>query len=185
MSHTSLKSIVSAALVASAEQSREFGSKSLQLATEKGRQATEWAAANPGKASALGAGAVLVAAPMLVAAPVLGAAGFGANGIIAGSAAAGAQSGIGSVLAPSIFATLQSAAAGGYGVAAVSATVQGLGGVVASSAGAASLLWKGKKEENEDADAKGDETRAPGNEAHDEENHKNADDTTGGIVAKL
>lgn len=48
------------------------------------KKATDWAAVNPRKAAAMGAGAVCVVAPMLVAAPVLGILGFGANGIIGG-----------------------------------------------------------------------------------------------------
>jgi len=50
------------------------------------------------------------------------------------------QSGMGSVIAPSVFSTLQSAAAGGYGAATVGAAVQAAGGTVASAAGAA-LTW--------------------------------------------
>ncbi|KAI0502917.1 hypothetical protein F5B22DRAFT_652609 [Xylaria bambusicola] len=124
-------------------------------------KAAQWAAANPGKTLAMGGGAALVAVPMMAAAPVIGAAGFGVNGIIGGSLAASAQSGIGSVLAPSLFATLQSAGAGGYGVAAVSAAVQGAGALVAGSAGAMSVLQKkGKKAEDDAAveEKEGDQT---------------------------
>lgn len=49
--------------------------------------------------------------------------------------AAGAQAGLGSVAAGSTFATLQSAAMGGYGVAAVAGAVQATGGVIAGAAG--------------------------------------------------
>jgi hypothetical protein len=96
---------------------------------------------------------------------------------VLGSTAAGVQSGIGSVVAPSVFATLQSAAAGGYGVVAVSATVQGLGGVVASSAGAMSIFTKGKKHKNEDEDedaaTEGDESSIVDDEADKEEKNYN------------
>ena len=60
--------------------------------------------------------------------------------IISGSAAAVVQSGIGNIAAGGLFSTLQSAAAGGYGVAAVHGVVQTVGGVVAS-AGGLSMGW--------------------------------------------
>ncbi|KAJ4268698.1 hypothetical protein NW762_002765 [Fusarium torreyae] len=94
----------------------------------------EYAKANPGSAAAMGAGLAVVAAPAFVASPALAAAGFGANGIVGGSVAAGAQSVIGNVVAPGVFATLQSAGAGGYGVAVVHGIVQGAG-VIATAAG--------------------------------------------------
>ncbi|KAJ2995165.1 hypothetical protein NUW58_g1358 [Xylaria curta] len=84
-----------------------------RLVVEGAKKAKDWSAANPKQATAAGVGAAFVVAPMLIAAPVLGLLGFGANGIVGGSIAAGVQSGIGSVVAPSLFATLQSAAAGG------------------------------------------------------------------------
>ncbi|KAI1132401.1 hypothetical protein F5Y10DRAFT_231095 [Nemania abortiva] len=160
MPNISLKTVVSAALAATAVQSVGIASSGLRLAADQGREASEWATENPGKAVALGvamgAGAVMVATPMAVATPLLGAVGFGANGVVAGSVAAGAQSGIGSVVAPSLFATLQSAAAGGYGVPAVAVTVQSLGGVVASSPGVISVFKKIWKQGEEDQDQEGD-----------------------------
>lgn len=57
-----------------------------------------------------------------------------------GSTAAGIQSGIGSVVAPGLFATLQSAAAGGYGAATVYGAVQVAGGAIASS-GMGVIAW--------------------------------------------
>ncbi|CAG1972590.1 unnamed protein product [Fusarium graminearum] len=75
-------------------------------------------------------GVAIVAVPAIVAGPILGALGFGAAGVAAGSTAAGVQSGIGSVAAGSLFATLQSASAGGYGVAIVHGAVQAVGAVV-------------------------------------------------------
>ncbi|KAI0147425.1 hypothetical protein GGR57DRAFT_250664 [Xylariaceae sp. FL1272] len=97
--------------------------------------ATEWVKANPRTTAAVTTGAVLAAAPMAVAAPVLGALGFGAAGPAAGGIAAGIQAGVGNVVAPSLFATLQSAAMGGYGAAVVGGAVQAAGGVVAGGAG--------------------------------------------------
>lgn len=83
-----LKEIVSTAAMATAQQSRAAASASMRLVADNGGKATEWVVANPGKTAALGvagAGAILIAAPMAAAAPLLGAAGFGANGIVAGT----------------------------------------------------------------------------------------------------
>ena len=63
---------------------------------------------------------------------------------VPGSSAAAIQSSIGSVISPSLFATLQSAGAGGYGVAAVYPVVQAVGGVITSSMGA-SVAWAKSK----------------------------------------
>ncbi|KAI0446877.1 hypothetical protein F4803DRAFT_546729 [Xylaria telfairii] len=126
-------------------------SESLRFVAKGVTNATEWAATNPKQAAVAGVGAACVVAPMLVVAPVLSLVGFGANGIVGGSIAAGIQSGIGNVVAPSLFATLQSAAAGGYGVATVAATVQGLG-VTAGSACAAMSAFNNKKHYDQDAD---------------------------------
>jgi hypothetical protein len=62
-----------------------------------------------------------------------------------GSIAAAAQSAIGgAVAAGSFFATLQSAGAAGYGVAAVASAVQVAGGVVAAGAVGAALVGRGE-----------------------------------------
>lgn len=129
----------------------------------------------------MGAGVLVCAVPALVAAPALGLAGFGANGIIGGSLtpfvwivhrfsagllivlpgslAAGAQSGIGSVVAPSLFATLQSAGAGGYGVSAVYGAVQGAAALGAGGSFAASFRGKkADKEKKGDKDGEESET---------------------------
>ncbi|KAK7756171.1 hypothetical protein SLS62_001763 [Diatrype stigma] len=108
-----------------------------------------WARENPEKAALCGAaGAVVlvtVAAPGAVATPVLAVTGFGSEGVVGGSLAAGIQSGAGSVVSPSLFATCQSAAMGGYGVPAVVAAVQVGGAAVAAGAGAAAASIGGKK----------------------------------------
>ena len=63
---------------------------------------------------------------IVVAAPLgLAALGFSAGGVVAGSAAAGIQSGIGSVAAGSTFATLQSAGAAGLAASTKAAMVVG------------------------------------------------------------
>lgn len=103
-------------------------------------------------------GLAMVAAPGIVAAgavTALHAVGFGAGGIVGGQSmlthkttnipayhnttgtvAASAQAAIGNVVAPSLFATLTSAGAGGYGVAAISVAAQWAGGTMAGVAGA-------------------------------------------------
>ncbi|KAL0937820.1 uncharacterized protein CTRU02_207551 [Colletotrichum truncatum] len=139
---------IPAVLAAAGEKTKEFITESVPEATG---QVYETCKANPGMMVAcgtVGVGVLLVAAPAVVAAPGLAAAGFGAEGVVAGSAAAGVQSGIGSVVAPSLFATLQSAGAGGYGVATVYGAVQGVGGVIAS-AGAGGFAWSKAKASKE------------------------------------
>ncbi|KAI0479845.1 hypothetical protein F4859DRAFT_477531 [Xylaria cf. heliscus] len=165
------------------ESAKSLASQGLRFAAAGARNATEWAAANLKQATIAGAGAACVVAPMLVAAPVLGLVGFGATGIVGGSIAAGIQSAIGSVVAPSVFATLQSAAAGGYGVAAVSGTVQGLGVLGTSCAGAMSFLNK-KEQDDEDADAQGGKERVPDEDADQEHHDSNMDEDDGNLTAK-
>ncbi|KAK7428483.1 hypothetical protein QQZ08_004921 [Neonectria magnoliae] len=104
--------------------SREGGSRSSGEESYFSK-AKDWASAHPIQAAALGTNALIIAAPALIASPALAVAGFGANGVAGGSIAAGVQSGIGSVSAGGLFATLQSAGAGGYGVAAVNGAIRG------------------------------------------------------------
>lgn len=54
--------------------------------------------------------------------------------------AAGVQAGIGNVAAGSLFATLQSAAMGGYGAAAVAAAAQ-IVGAAAATLGGGVMAW--------------------------------------------
>ncbi|PSN69109.1 hypothetical protein BS50DRAFT_619792 [Corynespora cassiicola Philippines] len=75
---------------------------------------------------------ILVLAPGIIAGPVLALAGFTGAGVAAGSIAAGVQSLMRTVTAGSTFATLQSAAMGGYGTSAVAEVVRGA--VIASEA---------------------------------------------------
>ncbi|KAH7116876.1 hypothetical protein B0J11DRAFT_583583 [Dendryphion nanum] len=63
--------------------------------------------------------AVALIAPAAIFSPVLGLVGFTGVGIAGGSIAAGVQSAMGTVGAGSVFATLQSAAMGGYGTTVV------------------------------------------------------------------
>ncbi|RMJ09672.1 hypothetical protein CDV36_010716 [Fusarium kuroshium] len=127
--------------------------------TQAAGKAAQHAKDNPKAAVAVGAGVLVCAVPALVAAPALGLAGFGANGIVGGSIAAGAQSSIGSVIAPSLFATLQSAGAGGYGVSAVYGAIQGAAALGAGGSLAASFKGKkGEKEKKGDKDGEESET---------------------------
>lgn len=91
---------------------------------EHAETAAQWMKENPGKTALIAGGAVLVVAPGIVTQPALAMAGFGSEGVAAGSLAAGVQSGIGNVVAGSAFAGLQSAGAGGAGAAVLAAAVQ-------------------------------------------------------------
>ncbi|KZL83606.1 hypothetical protein CI238_05968, partial [Colletotrichum incanum] len=101
-------------------------------------KAKGWAFNNPGQAACYTVGAMslaVVVSPALVSAPALTATGFGAKGIVANSAAAAAQAGIGNVVAQSVFATLHSAGMAGYGAAIVNGAVQAGAGVTAAGSG--------------------------------------------------
>ncbi|KAL5083293.1 hypothetical protein Trisim1_001802 [Trichoderma cf. simile WF8] len=95
-----------------------------------------------------GTGLLVVAAPAIVTAPIIslaGAAGFTSGGIAATSAATTVHASIGNVAAGSIFATLQSAAAGGYGVGVLTGAAQTAGGAVAGAGGLGGILAYLKK----------------------------------------
>ncbi|KAL7949492.1 hypothetical protein V8C42DRAFT_311054 [Trichoderma barbatum] len=100
---------------------------------------------------ATGAGLLVVAAPAVVTVPFMGAAGaagFTPAGIAATSAASAMHASIGNVAAGSLFATVQSAATGGYGVAVLTGAAQAAGGAVAgagASVGGIVTLLKGKQ----------------------------------------
>ncbi|KAL8690055.1 MAG: hypothetical protein Q9218_004408, partial [Villophora microphyllina] len=96
------------------------------------RKAADWARAHPFQTALhVGTGLVIVA-PAAVVAPVLGAVGFGAGGLVGGTAATAYQASHGPIVARGIFATLQSAGAGGYGVPIVHGIVRA-GGALASA----------------------------------------------------
>lgn len=133
--------------------------------------ALESAKNNPAMDSviALGTGGLaIVTMPAVVATPVIGAlhwAGFGVGGIVGGlwhlqerfllenytnqlvvgTTAATAQATIGNVVAPSLFATLTSAGAGGYGIAVISGAAQWVGGTTLTLATAAGTWLMVKK----------------------------------------
>ncbi|KAL7933329.1 hypothetical protein V8C35DRAFT_64107 [Trichoderma chlorosporum] len=98
---------------------------------------------------ATGTGLLVVAAPAIVTAPMMGlagAAGFTPAGIAASSVASALQASVGNVAVGSIFATLQSAATGGYGVAVLTGAAQTAGGAVAGASGLGGIVTylKGK-----------------------------------------
>ncbi|RGP59292.1 hypothetical protein FSPOR_11442 [Fusarium sporotrichioides] len=112
----------------------------------------QYAKENPGAAAAMGAAGIMVAAPAVVVAPAAAIAGFGANGIAAGSTAAGMQAGIGNVVAQSGFATLQSYGMAGYGVSIVHGVVQAAGAVVGAGVAYSGAKGDTKFDGNKSAD---------------------------------
>ncbi|OCK92363.1 uncharacterized protein K441DRAFT_678911 [Cenococcum geophilum 1.58] len=110
------------------------------------RRLMRFAGKNPGVAvgACIGtAGLIVLVAPTVVSAPVLLATGFSSSGVGAGTIAAGAQGSIGNVAAGSVFATLQSAGAGGAGLAAVNGVAQ-VGGCAMAAAGSGLAFLKSK-----------------------------------------
>ncbi|KAL6864005.1 hypothetical protein J3F83DRAFT_716295 [Trichoderma novae-zelandiae] len=108
---------------------------------------------------AAGAGILAAAAPIVVTAPILGLAGtvgFTPAGIAASSLASGIHAGIGSIGAGSLFATVQSAAMGGYGAAVLTGATQAAGGAVAG-AGALVALVSRKSEAEQSKEQPSDE----------------------------
>ncbi|QKX55444.1 uncharacterized protein TRUGW13939_02537 [Talaromyces rugulosus] len=81
------------------------------------------------------AGGIIIAAPSLVSAPVLQGLGYTITGVKAGSLATGIQSAIGNVGTGSLFATAQSAGAGGAGLVALNTAIQSAGAAIMSSSG--------------------------------------------------
>ncbi|KAK0637614.1 hypothetical protein DIS24_g10633 [Lasiodiplodia hormozganensis] len=96
-----------------------------------------WAQEHPWQAGFIVLGIVTIVVAPVVAPKVLAAFGFTAVGPAAGTAAAAMQSLISPVAAGSIFAIMQSAAMGGYGLAIVVGSIQ-----TAAAAGLGVALWK-------------------------------------------
>ncbi|KAL8635840.1 MAG: hypothetical protein Q9226_009314 [Calogaya cf. arnoldii] len=99
-----------------------------------------WSADHPHQTAQLVGTGVLMVAPGLLAAPALNAVGFG-NTITGGSAATVWQAAYGTITSPSLFATLQSAGAGGYGVPVIHGMVRA-GVAAAGSLGAITTTLK-------------------------------------------
>lgn len=110
-----------------------------------------WIAKHPG--GTVGIVGSFVAAPIAIAVTplVLGVAGFTSAGVAAGSAAAVAQAAIGNVAAGSAFAVLQSAGAGGAGLALVNGIV-GASATATAVGATATGLAKAKKDDEKDAE---------------------------------
>ncbi|KAI5779090.1 hypothetical protein EDC01DRAFT_776641 [Geopyxis carbonaria] len=102
--------------------------KSLPPMSESVSKASDWMKRNPRYTAAISvaAPALVAVAPAVLITPILAPLGFTSGGVVAGSAAAGIQSGIGSVAAGSTFAFCQSAAAGGYAASAIAAGSAGV-----------------------------------------------------------
>lgn len=81
--------------------------------------AGSWMAAHPGQTALHAVSLSTLAFPGLIAGPLLWATGFAGTGVQGASAAAAYQASAGPMVAKGVFATLQSAGMGGYGVAAV------------------------------------------------------------------
>ncbi|KAF4465418.1 Lactose regulatory [Fusarium albosuccineum] len=157
--------------------------------------AANFAKEHPYAAAGMGTGVAICAAPVIVAGPALAFAGFGANGVVGGqlpttsqeaeytnislspgSIAAGAQSSIGSVVAPSLFATLQSAGAGGYGVSAVYGAVQGAAALFAAGSGGAAYKSRKSGEKGESEKSKDEHEPGEPGEAHPDQDAKQTEE---------
>ncbi|KAM5357640.1 hypothetical protein ACJZ2D_016064 [Fusarium nematophilum] len=153
------------------EEKEPDGPKAQQGAKDNGlaSKAFQYAKNHPISTGCACVGALAVAAPAIVATPALATCGFGANGVAAGSTAAAIQSGIGNVVAPGLFATLQSAGAGGYGVGVVHGATHVAGAVLGSVGGLGGFLSRrNKKNKESKSDAEKDEDSTSGDEHQDD-----------------
>ncbi|KAL4914028.1 hypothetical protein BDW62DRAFT_191261 [Aspergillus aurantiobrunneus] len=116
-----------------------YGKPALNNSAGFATQAAGWANENRLLAATTVVGGAVALVPGLVVAPALSALGFGAGGVQACSVAAGTHSAIGNVAAGSAFATMQSAGAGGAGLAVVNGVAQA--GAATVSFGSAGLAW--------------------------------------------
>ncbi|TLD24566.1 hypothetical protein E2P81_ATG11902 [Venturia nashicola] len=87
-------------------------------------EAKKWIIENPGKTAILIISGTTVVAPGFIAGSALELFGFGVGGVGSGTLAAGLHAVLGDVAAGSVFAVLQSAGAGGTGLAVVNGVVQ-------------------------------------------------------------
>ncbi|KAL4936559.1 hypothetical protein BDV06DRAFT_91344 [Aspergillus oleicola] len=131
--------IASTVLAEGSKIATAYGKPALESSKTVAAKTAKWASNNPAFAATTACSVAIVTVPGIVVAPVLSVLGFGAGGVQACSIAAGQQSAIGNVVAGSTFATLQSAAAGGYGVAVVNGVAQA--GGLAMGIGNAALRW--------------------------------------------
>ncbi|KAL4900589.1 hypothetical protein BDW74DRAFT_161739 [Aspergillus multicolor] len=131
--------IAQAAVVEGSKLAVTYGKLVLKSLTDLAAQAAEWATKNSMLAGSIAAGLTVAAAPGIVITLVLSALGFTAGGVKAGSLAAGAHGLHGNVVAGSLFAVLQSAGAGGAGLAVLNGAAQ-VGGL-AVGVGNAGWAW--------------------------------------------
>ncbi|KAI1759526.1 hypothetical protein GGR53DRAFT_140597 [Hypoxylon sp. FL1150] len=125
----------------------------------------EWVTENPGKAALYGFAGTAMTVPAVISGPALVATGFGGFGAVPASVASGYQAAIGNVAAGSVFATLQSAGMGGYGVAIVNGAVQA-GGAIVGATTALMDFTKNKEDEGKEIEGKDDEGKDDANEQH-------------------
>ncbi|RDW57433.1 uncharacterized protein DSM5745_11517 [Aspergillus mulundensis] len=116
--------IAQAAVFEGSKLAVTYGKPIMESSTGLAAQAAEWASKNPVSAGSIAAGLTVAVAPGIVVTLPLSAIGFTAGGVQAGSLAAGAHSVLGNVVAGSLFAVLQSAGAGGAGLAVLNGAAQ-------------------------------------------------------------
>ncbi|EAQ87648.1 predicted protein [Chaetomium globosum CBS 148.51] len=108
--------------------------EAINTAKSGARHVAKYASAHPYVTGAVVAGTTIACAPALVTTPFLAVSGFGAGGVGFNTVAAAAHSTIGNVAGGSLFATLQSAGAGGAGAVAVNAAASAGGAAMAGVA---------------------------------------------------
>ncbi|KAK8229751.1 hypothetical protein HDK77DRAFT_430647 [Phyllosticta capitalensis] len=110
-----------------------------------------WVEQHPWQTAFYVACGVVFIVPALAYGPALGMLGFSAAGPVAGSLAASIQSAYSPVVAGGVFATLQSAAMGGYGAATVAALTQAGAATAGTAVGLSNIdSAKGDKDEKEE-----------------------------------
>ncbi|KAI4242568.1 MAG: hypothetical protein L6R40_003949 [Gallowayella cf. fulva] len=111
-------------------QSRNIGEVKDADYVDISKAIKDWVIDHPNEVAQYAATGVVILYPGIVVAPILRVVGFASGGVVAGSAAATHQASLSPVAAKSIFSTLQSAGAGGYGLAVANGVVRAGGAVV-------------------------------------------------------
>ncbi|KAF2821362.1 hypothetical protein CC86DRAFT_459030 [Ophiobolus disseminans] len=111
-------------------------------ATQVPQIVLDWIAQHPYQTAFHVVNGVVLFTPAAITVPFFSALGFSAVGPAASSTASGVMGYFGVVPAGGVFATLQSAAMGGYGASVAAGAAQA--GAVASSAAAWAFGWAGK-----------------------------------------
>lgn len=89
------------------------------------------------------------------------------------------------MVAGGLFATLQSAAAGGYGVAAVAGSAQGLAGAAAAAVGYSTIRGNSTEEEGANAEGAEEEDKDKDKELYDKEGRHDGEEDSPPVGAKL